>query len=58
MVLDVTQLIEHKDVFIKDLLRQLLFALNWPDVSSTDAQLEQLIQAGYFYNMWDENTFV
>lgn len=54
MELDASLLIESRDVFIKDLLKQLLFALIWPDVASSDTQIQQLISFGHSYNMWQK----
>jgi hypothetical protein len=52
MEIDASLLIESRDAFIGNLLKQLLFALNWPAVASSDEQIQQLISFGYKYNMW------
>lgn len=54
MELNASLLIDSRDVFIRDLLKQLLFALNWPVVASSDTQIQHLISFGYKYNMWQQ----
>jgi hypothetical protein len=41
-----------RDGLAKELLRQLLFALNWQAQARNEAVLDRLIQNGYYYNMW------
>ena len=37
---------------MKDIIRLLLFAVNWPDQVETNEKLEELIRKGYEFNDW------
>lgn len=49
---NVTRLLEERDGFVTDMLQEIFFSLNWPDVISTDNQIQQLILSGYDFNLW------
>ena len=49
---DISRLIEKRDGFVTDLLHEIFFSLNWPDATSSDRQIHQLILSGYEYNLW------
>lgn len=50
--IEADRLIESSDDVVKDFLREIFFAMNWPEVANTDRQLDRLIDAGYNFNMW------
>jgi len=45
-----------RDTVSLDLLRILLFAVNWPDVASQDEKINVLLESGYKFNMWKPKT--
>lgn len=49
---NVTRLLGERDGFVSDMLHEIFFSLNWPDVISTDNQIQQLILSGYDFNFW------
>lgn len=49
---NLTRLLEERDGFVTDMLQEIFFSLNWPDVISTDNQIQQLILSGYDFNYW------
>jgi hypothetical protein len=51
--LTASQLIDERDNFVKRLLREVLFSLNWFELVSTEENLQQLVTAGYEYNFWN-----
>lgn len=46
------QLDTQRDQVAKDLLRQLLFALNWADAATDEAMLDRFVTMGHEYNYW------
>ncbi len=51
---DTNRLNDSRDELVKDILRQILFAVNWPEAADTDEQLNLLIAAGYAFNYWPD----
>lgn len=41
-----------RDALVRDLLRSLLFALNWAEEIRDEARVERLLQYGYWYSFW------
>jgi hypothetical protein len=52
--LPATRLVEDRDGVAVDILREIFFALNWADVAATEDQLNQLLDAAYRFNFWQE----
>lgn len=48
------RLIDARNEVAKQLLSQLAFAVDWPDVSAEDPALEQLLERGFVYNFWTD----
>ena len=45
---------ERPDGIAMDVLRYVLFSVNWPDLAETPQELEDLIRKGYTFNSWPE----
>jgi hypothetical protein len=45
---------DQTDHIIKDLLKYVFFAVNWPGIMDTKQELENLLRYGYRYNQWVE----
>lgn len=50
--LDTSRLIESRNDVVKDFLREIFFAVNWPEAAITEAEMDRLIAKGYDYNYW------
>ena len=50
---DSETLIAEPDNIAASILRVALFAVGWPNVVSTPAEIAKLIRLGYRYNYWD-----
>lgn len=46
------ELQNDRDQLAMKLLRYVFFALNWPEAASSKEALEELLRAGYRFNMW------
>ena len=49
---NIDRLIDERDGFVTDMLHEIFFSLNWPDVISTENHLKRLILSGYDFNFW------
>jgi hypothetical protein len=47
-----SRLLERRDEVVADVLREVFFAMNWPDVASTTDNVNSLLQEGYGFNFW------
>jgi hypothetical protein len=47
-----TRLMEQRDAFVIDLLKEIFFALNWPAISSSEDELRNIVLSGYKFNDW------
>jgi len=47
-------LVAKADALVSDLLRSILFSLNWPNAATNDESIKRFLRAGYTYNSWQE----
>lgn len=51
---NMNRLLEKRDGFVADMLQEIFFSLNWPEVISKNDQLQQQILSGYSFNYWQK----
>lgn len=51
--MDAERLISNRDDEARNLIRMLLFAVNWSNLAGDEGALDQLIVDGYRYNFWE-----